>query len=143
MDGGFDECASLFQSLEIAERADAMRRPAPDGTKDGVKELAALRRSEAGLGQLPALGCQARCCEGLERALRLMGENRRTALDTSGWEGNAASVFKSYSERFQRGGCGQVRRQRLRRACKLGDEAGRASFHAIALAGIAEADLRG
>src|ERR1019366_4204179 len=91
MDGGFDECASLFQSLEIAERADAMRRPAPDGTKDGVKELAALRRSEAGLGQLPALGCQARCCEGLERALRLMGENRRTALDTSGREGRVST----------------------------------------------------
>src|ERR1019366_6573907 len=136
MDCAFDECASIFEAHEIVERADAIWWAAPDG----VKELAALRRSEAGLGQLPALGRQARCCEGLERALRLTGENRRTPLDTSGREGNAASVFKSDCERFQRGGCGQIRRQRLGRACKLDDEAGRARFQALPFARLDEAN---
>jgi len=103
-----DKCWSIIDGLKVGEGADSLRRSGPDGVKDGVEQAAALRRGESGLGGLPGLGPEARGGEGLEGALRLMGEDAGTAFDFAGREGNAAEVFKQDGEWFGYGGRHEV-----------------------------------
>ena len=87
---GGDKCGAIGEGLELLEGADAEGWSCPDGVKDGMEQAAALCGGECGLGGLPGLGGEACGGEGLERALRLVGENAGSAFDLAGWERDAA-----------------------------------------------------
>lgn len=143
MNGCSDESVSVAERLELTVATDALRRAGPNGMKNGVKELAALRGGKSGFGGLPGLRGQARGGEGFKGALRLICENGRAAIDLAEREGDAACVFKGDCERLRRGGDRKFSRNGLGRSGKLRDQTRRASLDVFALASIAEADLRG
>ena len=139
---GSHECGEIAKGFEFGERVETVRRTSPDGAKDAVEELAALRSGEAGLGGAPIGSAEAGSSEGLEGALGLMGENGGSALDFAGRERDAACVLEGLGQRFPWGGGFEFVRQRLRRADLLGNQARGAGIGILALARVAEADTR-
>jgi hypothetical protein len=109
MDSGSGEGAPIGEGLEIVERANALWRPGPDCMKNSMKQLAALCGGEAGLGWLPALCGEARIGEGLEWALRLIGEDAGAAFDFAGRKGAAGAASSAGRSRGFKASCSMRR----------------------------------